>query len=129
MGFYGTTALGGDNDSGTVFKITPAGTLTTLHSFCSLPNCGDGLTPASALVQATDVGDFYGTTSAYFGNLSGTAFKITPEGTLTTLHNFDATDGQWPTGGLLQATNGNFYGTTFMGGAYKDGTVFSFSVR
>src|SRR5437773_1023085 len=59
--FYGTTFFGGADGQGTVFKITPSGTLTTLYSFCSQSGCADGLEPAAALVQATD-GNFYGTT-------------------------------------------------------------------
>ncbi len=118
--FYGTTAQGGANGWGTVFKITPTGTLTTLYSFCAQPNCTDGASPNFGLVQATN-GNFYGATQAapVFGN-SGTVFEITPTGTLTTLHTFDGTtDGASP-GTLVQATDGNLYGTT--GGGY--GTVF-----
>jgi uncharacterized repeat protein (TIGR03803 family) len=123
--FYGTT-LGGagycdDNGCGTVFKITPAGTLTTLYSFCSQLNCTDGYSPFG-LVQATN-GNFYGTTMEGGANESGTVFKITPAGTLTTLHSFDGTDGSNPEAGLVQATNGDFYGTTANGGA-NNGTVF-----
>ncbi len=71
---YGTTYLGGTNDSGTIFKITLSGTLTTLYSFCPQPGCNDG---------------------------------------------------DEPFGGLVQATNGKFYGTTWGGGSYDFGTVFS----
>jgi uncharacterized repeat protein (TIGR03803 family) len=123
--FYGTT-------SGTVFKITPAGALTTLYSFCSQTNCADGRNPAAALVQATD-GNFYGTTY-YGGDLRcnpgagcGTVFKVTPGGLLTTLHSFDGTDGANPEAALIQATDGNFYGTTYYGGTAPFGlfgTVF-----
>jgi uncharacterized repeat protein (TIGR03803 family) len=119
--FYGTTRNGGANQSGTVFRITRSGTLTTLYSFCSQPNCADGAFPQDVLVQATD-GNLYGTTFA--GGLgpssSGTVFRITPSGTLTTLYTFcsqpNCTDGQWPYAGLVQATDGNFYGTTSAGG-------------
>ena len=126
---YGTAAGGGANGGGTVFKITPSGTLTTLYSFCSQTNCTDGYFPAAGLVQATD-GNFYGTTG-YGGAIgSGTVFKITPSGTLTTLYSFcsqvGCTDGENPAGALVQATDGNFYGTTPFGGASTDccGTVF-----
>jgi uncharacterized repeat protein (TIGR03803 family) len=118
--FYGTTAYGGANDDGTVFKITSGGTLTTLHTFDST----DGAYPYTALVQATN-GNFYGTTSYGGANAHGTVFEITSGGTLTTLHSFDFTDGAYPEAALVQATNGNFYGTTFEGGAIGDGTVFS----
>jgi uncharacterized repeat protein (TIGR03803 family) len=122
--FYGTTGVGGANNAGTVFKITPSGTLTTLHSFCSLSGCADGANPFG-LVQATD-GNFYGTTvganSLCLGGC-GTVFKITSSGTLTTLHSFDQADGGGPNA-LVQATDGNFYGTTNNGGANFFGTVF-----
>ena len=128
--FYGTTYFGGTGTAcfsgcGTVFKITPSGALTTLHSFDNT----DGANPYAALVQATN-GDFYGTTGEGGANGYGTVFKITPSGTLTTLHTFAGypTDGGTPVAGLVQATNGKFYGTTFQGGANGDGTVFSVSV-
>ncbi len=60
--FYGTTLGGGLNGSGTVFKIAPSGTLTTLYSFCSQANCADGSLPYGGLVLGRD-GNFYGTTS------------------------------------------------------------------
>ena len=101
---YGTTEYGGANNNsivcgssvsgcGTVFKITLAGVLTTLHNFCSQTNCTDGANPYQAgLVQATD-GNLYGTT--YDGGAKdwGTVFRITAGGSLTTLHSFDDSDG------------------------------------
>jgi uncharacterized repeat protein (TIGR03803 family) len=135
--FYGTTVQGGANCSnigcGTVFKMTAGGTLTTLYSFCSQPGCTDGNGPIGGMVQATD-GNFYGTTSAggiigSCGNPGcGTLFRITPTGVLTTLHTFSSSDGATPQAGLMQATNGNLYGTTTLGGASNNGTVFSLSV-
>ena len=121
--FYGTTVGGGAHVRGTVFKITPSGTLTTLYSFCSKGGCTDGTDPHAGLVQATD-GNFYGTT--YIGGAKniGTVFKITPSGTLTTLHSFDGTDGESPVAGLIQSTDGNLYGTTPPGGAHGVGMVF-----
>ena len=107
--FYGTTPYGGDE--GTVFKLTPNGTLTTLHNFTGT----DGERPSTDLIQATD-GNLYGTTPDGGANQYwGTVFKITPSGTLTTLHSFSSTDGN-PEAGLVQATDGNFYGTTEQGG-------------
>jgi uncharacterized repeat protein (TIGR03803 family) len=123
--FYGTTFNGGANGHGTMFKITPGGILTTLHSFHGTD--GNGTSPQARLVQGTD-GNFYGTTSIGGGHNKGTVFKITPGGTLTTLHRFHGTDGSYPYAGLVQGTDGNFYGTTLIGGAnLNDGTVYSLS--
>lgn len=133
-GFYGTTRGGGANGNyGTVFKITRAGKLTTLHSFCIQTNCPDGTEPWAGLVLATD-GNFYGTTYGGGNDLTdcqllgpgcGTVFKIASDGNLTTLHSFSATDGKYPYGGLFQSTSGMLYGTTSSGGASDGGTVFS----
>ena len=135
---YGTTFLGGINGAGTVFKITPGGTLTTLHRFCSqgvYPDCPDGSGP-SWLIEGAD-GDFYGTTQSSGANHSprgigpGTVFKMSASGALTTLYSFcsqvtrdQCTDGAQPTAGLVEASDGNFYGTTDSGGDQSpcDGT-------
>ncbi|HVI08759.1 MAG TPA: choice-of-anchor tandem repeat GloVer-containing protein, partial [Candidatus Binatia bacterium] len=126
-GFYGTTAAGGVNDEGTVFEMTSAGTLNTLYSFCSQPGCSDGAVANAGLIQATD-GNLYGTTDAGGDNNFGTIFRITPAGSLTTLYRFcsapGCSDGANPSAGLMQASDGAFYGTTAVGGAYGAGTVF-----
>jgi len=128
--FYGTTAAGGSgkySPGGTFFTVTSGGNLTTLYSFCNLENCADGEQPTN-IYLATD-GNFYGIT--WFGGVNnndqGTIFQITPSGTLTTLHNFDGTDGSGPNGGgtLMQDTNGTFFGTMQEGGSGSDGTIFS----
>ncbi|HTQ58067.1 MAG TPA: choice-of-anchor tandem repeat GloVer-containing protein [Bryobacteraceae bacterium] len=126
---YGTTVQGGANTCssttgcGTVFRITPSGALTNMHSFAG----SDGRQIYARLVQATD-GDIYGTTYAGGSNAClwgcGTVYKITPNGTLTTLHNFNGADGSSPVGGLIQAADGNLYGETKMGGTQNSGTVF-----
>lgn len=130
--FYGTTYSGGGGQDtcisgcGTVFKMTPAGTLSKLHNFCSLANCADGYLPQASLIQATN-GKFYGTTTtggAGGPGGCGTVFEITAAGVLTTLHSFAGTDGCAPYAGLVQASNGNFYGTTAAGGSNSGGTVF-----
>jgi uncharacterized repeat protein (TIGR03803 family) len=103
---------------GTVFKITPSGALTTLHSFCTLPNCTDGALPTAALIQANN-GDFYGTTVYGGAHNAGTIFKITSSGELTTLYNFctlpKCADGSLPSSALI-LMGGDFYGTTGIGG-------------
>ena len=136
---YGTTYEGGTASCfggpacGTVFKITPAGKLTTLHSFCSALNCADGAFPSTALAWASD-GNAYGAASLG-GDLPcgvedsgcGTIFKITPAGALTTLHTFEGTDGDFP-GPLVQGTDGTFYGVTASGGRGGNGAIFNLSV-
>ena len=133
---YGTTFSGGKNDAGTVFKMTTAGKLTTLYSFCSKANCADGSNPEVGLLLATN-GDFYGSTAfggvdcPLFGSLGcGTVFEITPEGKLTTLYTFcekggECSDGANPEAPLIEGTNGDFYGTTNVGGNSNNaGTLF-----
>jgi uncharacterized repeat protein (TIGR03803 family) len=141
--FYGTTEGGGTGTSslfcpsgcGTVYRISPAGKFATLYDFCSQRNCSDGAVPNASLVQGTD-GNFYGTTF-YGGNSTGngTIFKITPQGVLTTLYDFctqqNCTDGASPSAALMQATDGNFYGTTANGGLNSNpgwGTIFRLSM-
>ena len=123
--FYGTTSSGGANNAGTLFKITPAGALTVLYTFCSQTNCADGGYVHAGLMQATD-GNFYGTTSAGAGG-NGVVFEFTSSNVMTTLHTFSGPDGDVPYAALAQGTDGTFYGTTLDGGANNDGTVFNLS--
>jgi uncharacterized repeat protein (TIGR03803 family) len=120
--FYGTTSAGGSNAPGTVFKITSSGDLTLLYSFT---NGADGSRPESSLVQGRD-GSFYGTAEKGGGtNDGGTIFKIGSSGALTPLHSFTfGRDGANPYAGLIQGSDGDFYGTTYSGGTDFDGTVF-----
>ena len=126
--FYGTTSQGGTFGAGTVFKITRLGALTTLYNFCPNSGCPDGDSPSAGVIQAADR-NFYGTTR-YGGEGAGggTIFRLTSGGKLTTLYSFcslDAcADGEYPYAGLVQATDGNFYGTTDLGGTDGHGTVF-----
>jgi uncharacterized repeat protein (TIGR03803 family) len=141
--FYGTTVAGGvnmnsacigeDGSCGTVFKVTPAGNLTTLYSFCSQTNCADGATPLAGLVQGTN-GNFYGTTLEGGINNQGTVFEITPTGRFTTLYKFcsqaNCADGSRPYAPLVEGTNGHFYSTTSGGGANgQGGTVFEITTK
>jgi uncharacterized repeat protein (TIGR03803 family) len=120
--FYGTTAFGGTNgENGTIFRIGSTGGLTTLFSF------GDtnGNQPQGQLIQATD-GRLYGTTE--FGGTNGdngTVFRLSLSGQFTLLYSFKGTNGSRPQGGLIQASDGQFYGTTAAGGVGSDsGTIF-----
>lgn len=134
------TAQGGAYGAGTIFKITPMGAFTTLYNFCAQTNCPDGADISSRLMQATD-GNFYGETTAggsltcpvYLNAGCGTAFTMTPAGTLTTLHQFNKMQSYSPGFGLVQRTNGALYGATAHGGQGTPcsggcGTVFELSV-
>jgi uncharacterized repeat protein (TIGR03803 family) len=122
--FYGEAAACSAGDcNGTVFKVTPEGTATLLHSFVGT----DGSTPYGPLVEGTD-GNLYGTTSY---NPWGTVFKISKAGKFVLLHTFTNAngDGATPVAGLVEGTDGNFYGTTAQGGSHQGctdgcGTVF-----
>ncbi len=124
--FYGTTCCSGvgDNASGMVYKMTPGGSFTVLHTFMG----PDGASPQSALIQGTD-GNFYGTTEAGGANDKGTIFKMTPGGAVTTLYSFSGSDGQNPIAGLLQASDGNFYGIALGGGTGREGTIFQITLQ
>jgi uncharacterized repeat protein (TIGR03803 family) len=122
--FYGTTpSYGADN--GTIFRITPTGTLTTIYRFSGLADEGN---PLAALIQGSD-GNLYGTTAGGLPNEYGTVFKVTLDGTLTTLFVFtyDSTTQTWPDGNapeaaLVEGSDGNFYGTTTGGGRQRGGS-------
>ena len=126
---YGVTQGGGANNGGTLFRITLKGNFITLYNFCSQPDCADGSGP-NGILEGAD-GNFYGTTSIG-GNPKcdsgcGTVFKATPDGAFATLYSFcseggSCPDGRFPYAGLIQATDGNFYGTTYEGGT--GGTLF-----
>jgi len=115
--FYGTAFNGGVYDNGTVFKVTQGGTLSLLYSFCEQTGCPDGAASMAGLVEGSD-GNFYGTTVSGGDQASGTVFKVTPSGALTTLYSFPpaGVGGPSPVAPLIQATNGDFYGTTSVGG-------------
>jgi uncharacterized repeat protein (TIGR03803 family) len=124
--FYGMTTGGGARGYGGVFKMTPGGALTNIYSFTGKT---DGYNPDGALAQGDD-GDFYGVTrrNVISGfTFYGTIFKVSANGALTTLYSlnpFVSGDGTYPFAGLLQGADGNFYGSTYLGGANGEGTVF-----
>jgi len=120
---YGTTLYGGSYGHGTVFEITPSDQYIVLHSFDGI----DGETPQSAPTLAND-GNLYGTTTN--GSNGGNIYQITPEGTYTSLYSFcnhSICTGYAAAYGLLQATDGVFYGATADGGTHNEGVVYSFS--
>ena len=118
--FYGTTFSGGVNNGGMIFNVTPEGSFTAVHFF----DRSDGANPAAALIQGSD-GNFYGTTSREggFQQVGGTVFQMTPDGSLTTLHAFDASqESPTPMAQLVEGNDGVFWGTTF--GQFIRGRVF-----
>jgi uncharacterized repeat protein (TIGR03803 family) len=123
--FYGTTASGGVNNFGTIFRVNTNGMLTTLYLFTG---GADGENPQAGLVRGSD-GNFYGPTQSGGTNGGGgTLFKITAQGALTTLYSFTGVnDGSNPEAELVQGSDGNFYGTTINGGQGGAGTIFRLS--
>ncbi len=127
---YGTTGNGGPYGYGTVFKLTPSGTETILHSF---GESGDGYYPSASLIFDKK-GNLYGTTGTGGAYGYGTVFELAPSGTETILHSFNAngTDGTNPEAGLVLGKKGALYGTTVSGGALCSpsgcGTVFELAL-
>ena len=120
--FYGTTYMGGVNQLGGVYKITPSGEFSELHSF----DGNDGAFPNN-LVLGND-GNFYGTTYDGGAGSHGVVFKITPAGVFAVLYAFNGkSDGGCTYAGLVQATDGNFYGATLYGGTNRMGTLYRIS--
>jgi uncharacterized repeat protein (TIGR03803 family) len=119
---YGSTALGGKHSAGTVFKISRSGNFRLLHSFCSLQGCADGSSPTSLTVGVD--GNLYGATVSGGRASSGTIFRITTRGVLTTIHSLNGKSDSGSPNSLLQASDGNFYATTDIGPTGLLGTIF-----
>jgi uncharacterized repeat protein (TIGR03803 family) len=123
---YGTTSENGGNGFGTVFKLSKSGVIQTLHNFCRTETCADGANPGF-LMQALD-GNFYGATGPTLPPTS-VLFRMTPTGSFKVLHTFD-TESQPDGAGvynMVQASDGNFYGTTVAGEQFKPyNSVFRF---
>ncbi len=138
--FYGSTEFGGSGGNGTIFRITPTGTFTILHSFSATTAAGvnnDGAELTGALILGGD-GNFYGAASTGGAHGTGAIFQMTPDGVLSVLHSFDGMyvgqfgskigfalnqDGQGPST-LVQGSDGSFYGTTPVLGPNNTGTIF-----
>lgn len=111
--FYGTTLVGGSENTGVVYKITPSGTYTVIHNFCAFENgnCPGGTYPAAGLVQDAD-GNFVGATQSGGTGYNGVVFKITPAGQYSVIYNFDRASAYvgWSSAALTLGSDGNFYG-------------------
>ncbi len=117
---YGTTQYGPHNTTyGAIFKATPAGVVSNVHTFTG----ADGASPGSFLVQDAS-GNLFGVTGGGGSSGNGTVFKMTTAGVVTTLHSFNGDDGQSPVDGLVAGADGNYYGVTFGGGTDGGGTIF-----
>ncbi len=125
--FYSTTSAGGSASKGTIFEMTPTGTVTILHSFGDGTVTNDGATPEAGLLLAND-GNFYGTTSAGGSAGKGAIFQMKPGGAVTIVHSFSdgsvTNDGATPYSTLIQGSDGDLYGTTAAGGSASEGTAF-----
>ena len=127
--FYGATYYGGSgmfcgglNGCGTIFKVPPAGQLTTLYNFCTVQSCNDGGLPYYGIVVGNN-GYIYGVSEAQAANVYGTFFVLTPTGQFRILHEFTKAEGINPLS-LIAGNDGNFYGTTTYGGPSGGGTIF-----
>jgi uncharacterized repeat protein (TIGR03803 family) len=118
---YGVTGGGGTNSAGTLFRIETDGTITRLHYF----NGTDGVGPNAGMVVGPD-GALYGSTSGGGGaNYGGTLFRLETNGTVTTLHDFNGTDGNNPgSAAMALGPDGALYGTTPYGGPRQGGIIF-----
>jgi len=121
---YGTTLFGGKYNQGTVYSITPTGMETVVYSFGSQFDETDGAVPYASLIAVNGV--LYGTTAQGGAYGYGTVFSIAPDGTENVVHSFGSgSDGSRPFGGLISDVKGTLYGTTFYGGIWQYGTVYS----
>lgn len=123
--FYGVTAADMQNDSGdpinysTVFHMTAAGAVTTLHTFEGV----DGADPLGVLVFGPD-GALYDTTQRGGSKNEGTVFRVTTDGQFSSLHSFTGKDGEFPSAGLSVGTDGKLYGTTLGGDINGQGVIY-----
>jgi len=120
--FYGTTSATTVNSSlGTIYKITPAGKFTLLHTLAS--DGSEGTNMFAGLVSATD-GNLYGVTTNGGSENYGVVFQITRAGAFSVVHNFVNSDVNNPWVPLCQRTDGTLYGVANGGGAFGSGDVF-----
>ncbi|HEV8689453.1 MAG TPA: choice-of-anchor tandem repeat GloVer-containing protein [Ideonella sp.] len=120
---YGTTSGGGAHGVGTVFRVTTAGELSALHHFD--PSLQEGARPTQAITAGPD-GNYYGVTNDGGALLQGALFRMAPDGSMDTLHSFDAaSEGGRPVAALALGADGRLYGVTSEGGKHRGGTLFA----
>src|SRR6202453_744875 len=122
---YGTSTVGGTNDQGTIFKLSPYGGMTAIYSFSG---GNEGAGPRGGLIQGPD-GLLYGTSRDGGTNGLGSVFKISTNGNFTALYSFSGNDGSHPYASLSPAADGSFFGTTYDGGSNDLGTVFQITTN
>jgi uncharacterized repeat protein (TIGR03803 family) len=123
--FYGTAYQGGAYSYGCVYRMTSLGAVTPIYAFTG---ASDGAYPYAGLFLGRD-GSFNGTTVQGGAQGDGTVFRITTNGTLTTLASFSNVNGGYPQAGVIQGLDGNLYGTTLNGGTNGFGTIFSLTTN
>ena len=121
---YGMASIGGLHDNGTIFRITPSGAFTVIHTFPSSPN--DGLGPQFTLLRDPVTGIMYGTTFGGGANNYGTVYALSKAGVGSdvVLHSFDYSDGAYVQGSVAEDSAGNLYGTAGQGGTGGCGVAF-----
>ncbi len=120
---YGATLQGGANSQGLIYKLTPAGKLTALYTFCSQTKCTDGSLPEFGPILGSD-GNLYGTTSNGGANDLGEVYRLTLSGKLTVLHSFCLCAEGWYANSLVEDGAGGFFGTTLEAGSHQFGGAF-----
>jgi uncharacterized repeat protein (TIGR03803 family) len=126
---YGTTYQGGASNQGTVFRLTPNGTETLLHSFAGGPS--DGAMPEFGHLLMDNAGNLYGVTEEGGSSRLGVVYKLTAKRKETLLHSFagHSSDGCYPLGSVSMDKAGNLYGTTYACGSSNNGTVWKVSQK
>jgi len=118
---YGTTANGGPDGAGIVFKYSAAGQFSKIVDLGPVNGLFYGAPNGRMVLTAT--GDLYGTAS--FSNHNGAVFRLSKDGQLSTVYEFSGTqDGDNPTGAIVVDANGNIFGTTYDGGANGQGIIY-----
>lgn len=130
---YGSVQMSNNTSAGSIFKLDAKGRESTMYKLVNGPGYGTGLPgmvrdPAGNLYGTLSVGGGNQTGDCHFAGGCGALFLLAPDKTMTVLHGFGGTDGQYPEGGVIRDAAGNFYGTTMWGGAAGHGTIFKITM-